>query len=68
MRSVAAVTRSTSQAAAPPTGVSPIAPLGAEPIVVAAIEVPQIETGAPVSIEVLTIERLTIEPLTASND
>jgi hypothetical protein len=51
----------------PSNDVSPIAPIETEPIVLAAIDVPQLEREAT-SIEALTIEPLTIEPLTASND
>lgn len=55
-------------AAALVRGVSAIAVIDAEPIAVAAIDVPQLESDAPLSIEALTIEELTIEPLAASND
>ncbi len=51
-----------------PADVSPIEPLEAEPIAVAAIDVPRLEPEAPTSIEALTIDELTIEPLAASND
>jgi hypothetical protein len=51
-----------------PRDVSPIAPLETEPIAVAVIDVPRLESFAPVSIEALDIEQLTIEPLVASND
>jgi hypothetical protein len=51
-----------------PRDVSPIAPLVTEPIAVAVIDVPRLESFAPVSIEALDVEQLTIEPLAASND
>jgi hypothetical protein len=60
--------RAAAPAVVPPPDVSPIEPLEAEPITVAAIDVPLLERDAPASIEVLTIDELTIEPLAASND
>ena len=51
----------------PLTDVSPIEPIQTEPIVLSAIDVPQLERDAT-SIDTLNIEPLTIEPLTASND
>src|SRR5688572_3368460 len=51
-----------------PRDVSPIEPLDAVPITLAAIDVPRLELEVPVRIEALTIEQLTIEPLAASND
>jgi len=53
--------------ALPPNDVSPIEPIQTAPIVLAAIDVPQLEREST-SIEVLSIEPLTIEPLAASND
>lgn len=49
-------------------GLSAVTPIEADPIAVAALEVPELGAGAPTSIEKLTVEALTIEPLTASND
>jgi len=47
--------------------VSPIEPIQTDPIVLSAIDVPQLERETT-AIDTLTIERLTIEPLAASND
>ena len=51
----------------PPDGMSAIEPIETEPIVLSAIDVPQLEREAT-SIETITIEPLTVEPLTASNN
>jgi hypothetical protein len=51
-----------------PFDVSPFGRIEPDPISVAAIDVLQIEREAPASIEPLTIDELTIEPLAASND
>ena len=51
----------------PPYDVSPIEPIQTEPIVLSALDVPQLERETT-AIDMLTIEPLTIEPLTASND
>jgi hypothetical protein len=51
-----------------PADAFPIEPLEAEAIALAAIDVPRLEPEAPASIEALTIDELTIEPLAASND
>jgi hypothetical protein len=59
--------RSTSPAPPPPSDVSPIAPIETEPIVLSTIDVPVLERDTAV-IDVLNIEPLTIEPLSASND
>lgn len=67
-RSVVSSRAIASNTAAVPRDVSPIAPIDAEPITVAAIHVPRLESFAPVSIEALNIEQLTVEPLAASND
>jgi hypothetical protein len=50
-----------------PDDTSAIEPIQTEPIVLTAIDVPQLEREAT-SIETLNIEPLTIEPLAASND
>ena len=57
-----------SPAPLPPTDESTIAPLETQPIVVATIEVPQLEHEAITAIETIGIEPITIEPLSASND
>ena len=62
------VARTIATAMVLPADVSPIEPLEAEPIAVAAIDVPRLDPEAPTSIEALTIDELTIEPLAASND
>ena len=51
----------------PPSDVSGITPIETEGIAVSAIDVPVLEREAAV-IDILDIEPLTIEPLTASND
>jgi hypothetical protein len=51
----------------PPDDISAIEPIETEPIVLSAIDVPQLE-GEATSIETIAIEPLTVEPLTASND
>ena len=51
----------------PPGDVSSIEPIQTEPLVLSAVEVPQLERETP-AIGILTIEPLTIEPLAASND
>lgn len=48
--------------------VAPIEPIRAEAVAVPAIVVPALEAEPPASIENLTVDALTIEPLAASND
>lgn len=57
-----------SPAPLPPGDVSTIAAIETEPIVVATIEVPQLERETVTSIETISIDPITIEPLSASND
>lgn len=51
----------------PPSDASPIEPIQTEPIVLSAIDVPQLERETT-AIDALNVEPLTIEPLAASND
>ena len=53
--------------ALPPSDVSPIAPIETQPIVLAAVEVPQLEAEATL-VDPITIEPLIMEPLAVSND
>ena len=59
--------RAESASPLPPNDVSPIEPIVTEPIALSTIEVPQLERETAV-VDVLAIERLTIEPLSTSND
>lgn len=64
---VLAGTRVPARAPRPPVDVSPIAPISTEPIVLAAIDVPQLDAETTL-VSPITIEPLVIEPLAASND
>lgn len=68
-RAAASVVRTTASpaAAVSPNDVATIEPIETQPILVAAIDVPQLEREAT-SIETIDIEPITIEPLAASND
>jgi hypothetical protein len=59
--------RVVSPAQLPPSDASGITPIETESITLSAIDVPVLEREAAV-IDILDIEPLTIEPLTASND
>ena len=63
----AQIARKVVSPAPPPNEMSVIDPIETEPIVLAAIDIPQLAAEAT-SIETLRIEPLTIEPLAASND
>lgn len=67
-RRAAVVTRASMHVPPAAVDVAAIEPIRAEPIAVAAIDLPRLGPESPVVIERLTIEQLTIEPLAASND